>query len=71
MRFKYNIAYACASRRALMADDFEILVEYDAVYAHVSRPLRWNIFRSAAASATAPAVLLYHGGGLRVGKKAK
>jgi acetyl esterase/lipase len=54
----------------LITGDTNILVEYDAVYATVSRPLRWNIFRSPLASATAPAVLHYHGGGLRVGNRA-
>ncbi|MDI9612815.1 MAG: alpha/beta hydrolase [Acidobacteriota bacterium] len=53
-----------------MADAAEIVVERDAVYAEVGRPLRWNVFRPAAAVAGAPGILVYHGGGWRVGDRA-
>jgi acetyl esterase/lipase len=52
-----------------MADHAEVTVERDAIYADGVRPLRWNIFRPAAAARNAPAVLLYHGGGWRVGDR--
>jgi acetyl esterase/lipase len=53
-----------------MIDDVEIVDERDAVYADGERPLRWNIFRAAETVGKAPAVLLYHGGGWRVGDRA-
>ncbi len=53
-----------------MIDEAEVVAECDVVYASEGRPLRWNIFRPAAATRTAPAVLLYHGGGWRVGDRA-
>jgi acetyl esterase/lipase len=53
-----------------MTDDAKIDVERDVIYADGARPLRWNVFRPASASGKAPAVLLYHGGGWRVGDRA-
>jgi len=53
-----------------MTDDAEVDVERDMVYASGVRPLCWNIFRPAAAAGKAPAVLLFHGGGWRVGDRA-
>jgi acetyl esterase/lipase len=52
-----------------MTDNAEAAAERDVIYADVARPLRWNIFRPAAAAEKAPAVLLYHGGGWRVGDR--
>jgi acetyl esterase/lipase len=52
-----------------MTDYAEIAVERDAIYADGVRPLRWNIFRPAATAVNAPAVLVYHGGGWRVGDR--
>jgi acetyl esterase/lipase len=53
-----------------MAGAAEIGIERDVVYAEVGRPLRWNVFRPAAAPAGAPGVLLLHGGGWRAGDRA-
>jgi acetyl esterase/lipase len=52
----------------VVRDSSGIIIERDVVYADGARPLRWNIFRPAAAD-NAPAVLLYHGGGWRVGDR--
>jgi len=52
-----------------MADEVEVVVERDVVYATGTRPLRWNVFRPSGAARNA-AVLLYHGGGWRVGDRA-
>ena len=48
----------------------EVIAERDVVYAEGKRSLRWNIFRPASAAGKAPAVLLYHGGGWRMGDRA-
>lgn len=53
-----------------MIADVEVVAERDVVYADKERPPRWNIFRTIAAARKAPAVLLYHGGGWRVGDRA-
>ncbi len=53
-----------------MTDAAEIAVERDVAYAGGDRPLRWNIFRPVAAADGAPAALLLHGGGWRVGDRA-
>jgi acetyl esterase/lipase len=53
-----------------MTNDVEAVAECDQVYADGARPLRWNIFHSPMASGKAPAALLYHGGGWRVGDRA-
>lgn len=53
-----------------MSEDAEVAAECDLIYADGARPLRWNIFRPAAAAGNAPAVLLYHGGGWRAGNRA-
>ena len=52
-----------------MSNTADIAVERDVVYADGARPLLWNIFRPAAAADGAPAVLLFHGGGWRVGHR--
>ena len=52
-----------------MSNTSDIAVERDVVYAGGERPLLWNIFRSAAATDKAPVVLLFHGGGWRVGHR--
>ena len=52
-----------------MTEDARVNSERDIVYADGVRPLRWNIFRPDGASGKAPAVLLYHGGGWRVGDR--
>ena len=44
-----------------MTGESEAVVESDVIYADGLRPLRWNVFRPAAAGKKA-AVLLYHGG---------
>jgi acetyl esterase/lipase len=54
----------------MMTDAVKFVAEYNIVYADNARPLRWNIFRPAIAVDKAPAVLLYHGGGWRVGDRA-
>ena len=54
-----------------MADNLEVVVERDAIYVNDPRPLRWNVFRTDATGGNAPAVLLYHGGGWRVGDRSK
>ncbi len=53
-----------------MTDAADVAAELDVVYAGGDRPLRWNIFRPAAAPDDAPVVLLLHGGGWRVGDRA-
>jgi acetyl esterase/lipase len=53
-----------------MIADVDVVAERDVAYAGEDRPLRWNIFRAAAAAGRAPAVMLYHGGGWRVGDRA-
>jgi acetyl esterase/lipase len=57
-------------RRPAMPEDVRVVAKRDVVYADGARPLRWNIFYPAAAACKAPAVLLYHGGGWRVGDRA-
>lgn len=54
----------------MIQNDAEIAVKRDEIYADGARPLRWNVFRPAESSGLAPAVLLYHGGGWRVGDRA-
>jgi acetyl esterase/lipase len=54
----------------VISHDADVIVERDVVYVDAARPLRWNIFRPAAATGITPAVLLYHGGGWRVGDRA-
>jgi acetyl esterase/lipase len=53
-----------------MPEEIRVDCERDVIYAEGARPLRWNIFRSAKTSGKAPAMLLYHGGGWRVGDRA-
>ncbi len=53
-----------------MTDQADVVAERDVVYAEGARPLRWNVFRPSAPARDAPAVLLYHGGGWRVGDRA-
>ena len=53
-----------------MTDASDIVAKRDIVYADGERPLRWNVFRPAAAQDDAPVVLLLHGGGWRVGDRA-
>ncbi len=62
--------HSTLNRRFTMAENAGVIVELDAIYAGNARPLRWNIFRPAAGMGKAPAVLLYHGGGWRVGDRA-
>ena len=54
----------------MIQNDAEIAVKRDEIYADGARSLRWNVFRPAESSGLAPAVLLYHGGGWRVGDRA-
>jgi acetyl esterase/lipase len=53
-----------------MTDAAQVVAENDVVYAENGRPLRWNVFRPATTAGKSPAVLLYHGGGWRVGDRA-
>jgi acetyl esterase/lipase len=52
------------------AENIELVIERDEIYVNDPRPLRWNVFRPGDTAANAPAVLLYHGGGWRVGDRA-
>jgi acetyl esterase/lipase len=53
----------------MMSYEVAVVAERDLVYANKDRPLRWNIFRAPTTAGRAPAVLLFHGGGWRVGDR--